>query len=186
MRALQRSLICSLLLVAAPAPAAEIEGVSFRDRIAVGGVELVLNGTGLVRYRYFFKVYVAALYLGSGVAATEQAGDVPKRLEIQYFYEIGAKDFAASTWKGIAANVGEPVLERLRPKIEQLNALYRDVKPGDRYALTYLPDTGTELALNGRRLGLIPGSEFAAAVFAIWLGDSPLDPSLKESLLGGR
>ena len=56
------------------------------------------------------------------------------------------------------------------------------MKPGDRYALTYIPGVGTELALNGKPKGVIEG-DFAAAYFAIWLGAKPLDASLKAQLL---
>ena len=70
-----------------------------------------------------------------------------------------------------------------RPSLDRINALYRDVKPGDRYSLTYLPGRGTELALNGEPLGLIAGSDFASAYFSIWLGPKPLDAALKAQLL---
>jgi hypothetical protein len=82
--------------------------------------------------------------------------------------------------------VDAPTLIRLRPRLDQLNALYRDVEPGDRYSLTYVPDWGTELALNGVPLGRIPGADLAAAVFAIWLGDQPMDEPLKRRLLKPR
>jgi hypothetical protein len=58
------------------------------------------------------------------------------------------------------------------------------VKPGDRYALTYVPGVGTELTLNGSPLGTVAGADFASAVFAIWLGPKALDESLKTQLLG--
>ena len=74
-------------------------------------------------------------------------------------------------------------LRALRPKIDELNALYRDVNAGDRYSLTYLPSWGTELALNGRPLGRVEGADFGAAVFAIWLGPSPVDRGLRRALL---
>ena len=63
------------------------------------------------------------------------------------------------------------------------DALYEDVEPGDRYALTYAPGVGTELALNGRRLGVLEGADFSAALFSIWIGDEPLDESLRDQLL---
>ena len=72
------------------------------------------------------------------------------------------------------------VPENLRGKID---ALYQDVEPGDRYALTYVPGAGTELAKNGEPLGVIPGADFASAYFAIWLGDDPIDASLRDQLL---
>ena len=72
----------------------------------------------------------------------------------------------------------------LEEPINRFNTFYRDVRPGDRYALTYLPGLGIELALNGERLGIIEGEELASAIFAIWFGDNPADESLKLELLG--
>ena len=68
--------------------------------------------------------------------------------------------------------------------IDQLAALYRDVEPGDRYALTFAPGRGTQLLLNGAPLGSIDGDDFAAAVFAIWLGADPIDRGFRDRLLG--
>lgn len=165
------------------ASADEIEGVTFAERVRVGDRTLVLANVGLLRYRIFIKAYVAALYLETGVAPPRVFDDVPKRLEIEYFYAIEAGGFADATDRGVAANVSAATLAKLRPRIARLNALYADVKPGDRYALTYTPGVGTELALNGVRLGVVEGADFAAAVFAIWLGEAPLDEKLKAQLV---
>jgi hypothetical protein len=182
------ALVASVPVLAA---AKEIEGVRFADEVQAGLVTMRLNDVGLMRYRYVIKAYVAALYLGAGARglgagarATDVLADAPKRLEIEYFYAIPATGFANATNDGIAANVSPEIGAALRPRIDRLNGLYRDVKPGDRYALTYLPGTGTELALNGTTLGTIEGADFAAAVFAIWLGPNALDASLKAQLLG--
>jgi hypothetical protein len=168
------------------ARALEVEGVRFPTEIEARGLRLVLNNAALLRYRIVIKAYVAALYLGEGAEPAAALADVPKRLEIEYFWAISAPDFATATEKGIAANVDAQTVERLRSRIARMNALYRDVRPGDRYALTYLPDVGTELSLNGRALGTIEGSDFAAALFAIWLGDNALDESLRDRLLARR
>ena len=76
-------------------------------------------------------------------------------------------------------------LAPLRDRIDRMNAAYRDVEPGDRYALTYVPGQGTELALNGKPLVRIPGADFAKAYFAIWLGPDPADEKFKRQLLTG-
>jgi hypothetical protein len=179
--------LAALLLGGEEARAAEIEGVHFADRMSVEDAELRLRGTGLLRYRYLFKAYVAALYLGESfdgeATPTSVLADVPRRLEIEYFWSIPADAFAGITSDGIARNVDERTLESLQARIEQLNGLYRDVRPGDRYALTYLPGIGTELALNGEPRGLIEGADFASALFALWLGESALDASLRQQLL---
>jgi len=162
----------------------EIEDITFEDRCKTGDTILHVKGVGLLRYMVFVKVYVVALYLKQGVPAEQALSDTPKRLEIHYFKSIKAEDFAISTREMIAKNVNSETLERLQPRIEEINALYEDIRPGDRYSLTYVVGKGTELALNGKPKGVIVGPEFAYAMFSIWLGLRPLDKSLKESLLG--
>lgn len=176
----------ALLAFCSAAPALDVDGVAFAPEHRAGASKLVLNNAALLRYRIVIKAYVAALYLGEGAEPEQVLADVPKRLEIEYFWGIRAPDFAEATNAGIRKNVDAATFERLRPRIERLNALYRDVIPGDRYALTYVPGTGTELALNGKPLGTVEGNDFAAALFAIWLGDEPLDASLKQRLLARR
>lgn len=172
-----------LSLSSARITAKEIEGVQFADRVAARGTTMALNCVGLLRYMIVIKGYVAALYLTPGAQPETVLADVPKRLEINYFYAIKGPQFAAATDQGIAANVDAAELAALRPRIDRLNGLYEDVKPGDRYALTYLPGVGTELALNGTPKGTIEGADFAAALFAIWLGPKPIDAALKDQLL---
>lgn len=165
---------------------ARIEGVAFREAVVASGALLELRNVALLRYRVVFKAYVAGLYLGEGIEPSRILDDVPKRLEIEYFWAIEAADFARVTTEGIETNVDRETFARLRPRIERLNELYRQVEPSDRYAITYLPRRGTELSLNGRALGAIEGADFASAVFSIWFGDEPLDGVLKRDLLSER
>jgi len=173
--------------VSGDAGSAEIEGVHFSDTLAIGDAPLRLHGTGLLRYRVFVKAYVAALYLADSsegeATSTSVLADVPKRLEIEYFWAIPADGFAKATFEGISRSTDGETFERLRERIDRLNAIYEDVEPGDRYALTYLPGVGTELARNGRSLGVIEGADFSSALFSIWLGERPLDDSLRRQLL---
>jgi len=190
-RWLDRGIVLALIATCALAApqvgaAAKIEGVEFADAVKVRGVDLRLNAVGLLRYMFVIKAYVAGLYLGEGVAPSEILADRAKRLEITYFYALSSEDFRTSTHDCIRRNVDEPTFAKLLPRIEQFNALYRDVQPNDRYALTYLPGVGTELALNGQSLGVIEGADFGSAVFAIWFGEEELDAGLKKTLLAGR
>lgn len=52
--------------------------------------------------------------------------------------------------------------------------------------MTYVPGKGTELTLNGDPLGTIEGADFAAALYAMWLGDKPMNQSFKRQLLEGK
>lgn len=159
-------------------------GVFFADEAEGGGVRLALSGCGVLWAFGFIKAYAACLYLPDGIPAEQALAEVPRRLEIEYFRPIAARDFVRATEAGVARNASRVAFERLRPALEALNALYRDVRPGDRYALVYVPGAGTTLFLNGLPLGTIPSAEFSSALFAIWLGDNPLDPRLKAALRG--
>ena len=181
--------VAFLVALGAPAGARsgiEIEGVTFAPAVHSGGQHLLLHNAGLLRYRLVIKAYVAALYLAEGVAPAEALGDVPKRLEAEYFWSLQGSDFGPVTLEGMRRNVDAETLATLRPRLERFASLFVDVRPGDRYALTYLPGVGTELSLNGRPLGTIPGADFAAALFSIWLGPQPLDGDLKRALLASR
>ena len=59
-----------------------------------GNTRLGLRGLGLLRYRMFIKAYAAALYLGPGVPVGRVLEDVPKRLEIEYFWNLSARKIA--------------------------------------------------------------------------------------------
>jgi len=101
------------------------------------------------------------------VSADAVLSNVPKRLEVEYFHAIKGEEFGPATRKMIARNVDDLTFERLKPKIELHSLMYEDVRPGDRYSLTYIPGRGTELALNGKPKGIIEGADFASAVFSI-------------------
>jgi len=168
---------------AAPEPAT-VEGVTFSREVRAGDSTLALRGYGLLRYMVFIKAYVAAFYLPERIRSENALGDVPKHLEIEYFHDINAQDFAKATTSSISRNLSLMTFRRLKPKIDEFNTLYRDVKAGDRYALTYVPGKGTTLLWNGQPLGTVADEDFAAGLFGIWIGSNPLDNDLKGLLLG--
>jgi hypothetical protein len=175
-----------LILMAVPAHAARIEGVVFDDSVKIHDKTLTLRGAGLLKYMIFIKAYVGAFYLDQDHPTSHVFDDAAKRLELEYFHAIPAADFAKSTKIMIEKNVSARQLDIIRPQLEQMNALYKDVQPGDRYAATYVPGMGTELALNGNPLGVVPGFEFANAYFSIWLGEHPIDKGFRDHLLGKK
>ncbi len=174
----------ALLWWATAAAATTVGGTHFSPRIDVGEADLTLRGAAVLHYKRIFKAYAAALYLQPDSPSQAVLADEPKRLEIEYFWGISADDFRKATIEGIARNLPADKVDELEPAIRSFNAFYSDVEPGDRYALTYLPGKGTELSLNGEPRGTVAGLDFAAAMFSIWLGDSPLDRALKAALLG--
>ena len=163
-----------------------IENVTFADSITIGEKPVSLRGAALLRWLKLVKVYVAALYLPERTKPSEALSDIPKRLEISYMVAIKGADFGTAAEQILARNVPGAELAGLRSRIDRLNAVYRNIKPGDRYALTYQPGKGTELSWNKEPLITIEGADFAAAYFGIWLGSKPLDDKLKKALLQRR
>jgi hypothetical protein len=71
--------------------------------------------------------------------------------------------------------------------VGQIFGAYRSIKPKETITLDWVPNTGTVIQLNGKRLGEpLPDSEFYNALLKIWLGDRPADSSLKKQLLGSK
>lgn len=176
--------IVSISFSAHANPTVEVAGVHFERNYQLSSGHLPLRGQALLRYMVFIKAYVGALYLPEDIDHRQVLDPVPRRIELAYFHAIKAADFAKATRKKMADNVSPAEMERLSERLERFNALYRDVQPGDRYALTYLPGQGTALSLNGQQLGIVEGDDFAAALFAIWLGPQPIDQTFKKALLG--
>lgn len=180
------TILTTLALSSVQTHALTVENVAFADSIAAGPFTLQLRNAALLRYLKLFRAYVAALYLPEEVPADKVLSDVPKRLEISYLVAIKGADFGRGAEPTLKRNHTQEELAGLQGRISRINAAYRDVRPGDRYALTYLPGRGTELSLNGTPLVTIEGADFAAAYFGIWLGREPIDDQLKRDLLKGR
>lgn len=172
-----------IALVPLLAVAAEVEGVSFEQRIVVKDTPLKLVGAGLLRY-FGFRAYAGALYVDDISSGADMFAGRAKRIEIEYFRSIKGEDFGPATIEAVSKNVSAELFERLRSRIDYHNSLYEDVEAGDRYSLTYIPGIGTELALNGESKGVIPGEDFAEAIFSIWIGPEPISGSFKKQLLG--
>ena len=181
-------LLCTISLAVALGflHGAPVPPFTFPDEYRIGQYTLTLRGTGLVRELFFIKVVAAALYLQDGMPVEEALSDVDKRVEMQSFRTIPVEDFIREAEIALAENVPAPTIDALRPRVDQLHQAYEDLRPDDRYAITYLPGSGTHLELNGVVKITIQGADFAAAYFRVWLGDKPIHKKLKVQLLGGR
>jgi hypothetical protein len=173
-----------LLLLLMGAGNVDASTVAFPPSYTVSRTTLELRGKSVLHYLMVIKAYAGAFYLEKGATGRKALADVAKRLELEYFHAIEAEDFARATRTMIAKNISKKHYMRLRKRVEEFNALYRNVKPGDRYAITYLPGKGTTLTLNGRPLGTIAGYDFSYALFSVWIGKNPIDKKMKKELLG--
>jgi hypothetical protein len=163
-----------------------VAGVEFEKTVDYSGETLELRGAGLYRYKGLIKVTASALYLPREVDSSQILEDVPKCLVIEYYRDITARDLIRSGDVYLRKNLTEKQLAAIADGVELINGLYKDVKKGDRYTLTYAPGLGTQLLLNGNPEGLIPGADFGKYYFTIWLGERPVSDSMRSDLLALR
>jgi hypothetical protein len=188
-----RTLGLALWLAAAavPSQAASIAEQQFEDRVRVANTELVLNGLGL-RAVAWLKGYAAGLYLtakadtAAGVLATKG----PKRVQMKMMVEVDAKEFVKAFNKGIERNLSTAEQEAVRDRAGQFSravAAIGKLKKGDVVDLDFLPARGLLLSLNGAARGQpIPGEDLYSGLLKIFIGERPVDDSLKAGLLGAR
>ena len=86
---------------------------------------------------------------------------------------------------GITVNHSEEELEALAPMVKQFNKIWNsEIHQGDKVWIDFIPEKGTLVSINGEEKGVIPGKTFYDAFLKTWLGNKPLNPSMKKQILG--
>lgn len=171
--------------------AVDVSGFKFEDTDKVAGTELKLNGAGM-RTKFVVKVYAAGLYLTEKKSSVAEVlkQDGPRRVTLQMARDISSEDFGKAFMEGLNDNVDRAEKSRIVSQIGKFGEIFAMVdglKKGDVLHLDWIPGTGTVCELNGKKLGTtMPDIAFYNAILRIWLGDKPVDRSLKPALLGEK
>lgn len=175
--------------VCLPARALEVAGVKVDERVHVGNADLVLNGAGL-RTRLMFKVYVAALYLPSKSDHVEEitGKSGQRRVVLKMLRDVEGSTLLDALKEGLQDNHSPAQMQALQAGLGTLTQVFKSVgtaKTGDSVVLDIGPE-GLAVAINGTPRGQVADEAFGRAMLRIWLGDKPVDSSLKKALLGGQ
>src|SRR5882672_11118708 len=177
-------LVLLTLSVATPATAGELAGVTMPDQIQVDSRTLVLNGMGL-REATFLKVdvYVAGLYLEtkSSDPGAIIHSDQAKRLVMKFVRAVSRKDLVKAWDESFEESAGAS-LPVLKERVATLDSYMSDVPNGATMSFTYQPGSGVVVEIQGAVRGTLAGTDFAEALFGIWLGSHPPNPGLKDGL----
>ncbi|WP_374349500.1 chalcone isomerase family protein [Chitinimonas sp.] len=169
----------------------DVNGVAVEETVKVANSELKLNGAG-IRTKLFAKVYVAALYVSEPRTTTKDvlALNGPKRVSMTMLRELSSDTLSQALLDGLNHNCSDEEKARFFNQmlaIGQLFGAYRSIKPKDVMTVDWIPNTGTVVQLNGKKLGEpMPDADFYNALLKIWLGDRPADSTLKKQMLGGK
>lgn len=182
-------MVCLTLAVIGTAQAIEVSGVKLPDTVQAANTSLKLNGAG-VRSKVFFKVYIAALYLSEQKNTTDAvlALDGPKQINLSMLRDLSSDTLGQAFLDGVKRNSDK--VERIKfldqfLKLGQLFATVPELKKGDVLTMQWLPNVGTDIFINGKRIGeTFPDVIFFNALLKIWLGENPVDGKLKDQMLG--
>ena len=178
-----------LALASAGASAAQVAGVSVDDQVTVNGDTLMLNGAGQRTKYLLADIYVAALYLPqrTGDAGAILDAHEPRRVNLMMKRDIDTAEMVKAFHEGLARNLSHDELKALKPRLDQLDHSFQQVKGlkiGDIITLDFDADGGTRVSYNGLEQDSIGGSDLSTALLKIWLGKNPVQADLKKQLLG--
>jgi len=164
--------------------AASLAGVTLPDTIQVGGTTLVLNGMGL-RKKFVVKVYVAGLYLEQKSSDPDAIikANAPKRIVMHFVHGV-SKNQLADAFDESFNNNSPDAKKTMKADIDRLLGALEPLNEGDQMVLTYVPGTGTTLAINGKDKLTVATPAFGPVLFSVWLGPKPPNADLKKGLLG--
>jgi len=133
------------------------------------------------------KVYAIGLY----VADSALAGSLKNKAGSADLYrELVDGDFRKKVVLKSVRNVSaDQILDTFRDslkgegnKTELWVAYFDDVRSGQEIVIGWTPGVGLETKIAGADKPVIKDKAFASAVFAIWLGDKPIQEDVKSAL----
>ena len=135
-------------------------------------------------------MYTAGLYLGKKTGTTEEALALPgaKRVSVVMLRDIDASELGKLFVRGVEDNMDRASMSRLIPGLMRMSQIFTDHKKlqqGENFTIDWVPGTGTIVYVRGVQQGEpFKEPEFFNALLRIWLGSTPADWRLKDSLLG--
>ena len=128
-----------------------------------------------------FEVYQATLWVAPGFAEGSYAQS-PFALELAYLRDFKGADIASRSMAEMRRQA--PMTPAQETAWEnQMQALFPDVKTGDRITGVNQPGTGVVFWNNGRLLGEVRDTAFAKQFFGIWLSPQTSEPAMRRALL---
>ena len=182
------ALVLASMFAGVPAFAATCPEVNLPANVMVGKTKRVLNGIGLRKATFFsIKVYVAGLYLPQKSVDAKKILNTNQswKLVLHFVRDVDSDDFHDALVEGFE-NATDGNVEAMRPQIHAINALVPDLKVGDRLTFNHEAGRGISVNFNDSSNSIVDGTDLAATLLMIWLGEEPPNEDLKTGLLGGE
>lgn len=155
----------------------KLEGHTYPRQVEDHGVTWKIQGAEHFVYKLFFSVFTGAYY--------EEVDGRGERLHFTYTRDLKAKDLREQAMKALRNSKDKKSFDRYAKPLKGMQEAYVDVEDGDSYTITAIPGKGTWLELNGEKSFYTEDGEFGLWYLDIWLGDPPINRSLKKALTSG-
>ena len=178
----------SLLSSTALAQAPEFGGVKVEDNITIYNNVLVLNGAGVSTLGKN-KVYVVQIYAKQKFGTLDEmmASPGPKRLVLTALRELDTAPIVKNFNRNLEDS-NRADMAKLVPGMVGIGNLFkakRALSAGEVMTLDWIPIYGFTVYIGGKLQGEpYRQSELFKAAAGVWMGESNMDPKVKEALLG--
>ena len=179
-------LIASTILLSHFVPSAEAFEGGGPATLRIGETEVAKNGFG-TRSKMMLSLYECSLYLPqkSDDAANILNSDQPMAVRIEITSRfVSQEKMLASLNDGFGQSTGGDT-GSIAADIKKFSECFSaPIKMGDVFIFAYAPNTGVVVSKNNQPMGTVGDLAFKKALMGIWLGENPVDKSLRTALLG--
>jgi hypothetical protein len=113
-----------------------------------------------------------------------------RRIHIVMLRDLSSEEFGRAFLAGIHQNIDKAEKTRIVSQLLRFGEIFAavpELKKGDVLTTDWVPGAGTVMQINGKRIAdPLPDIAFYNALLKIWLGDKPVDPKLKQVMLGEK
>jgi hypothetical protein len=184
------ALIAALLGLGASAATIDVAGVKMEDSLTIYNNTLVLNGAGVVSTGKI-QLYVVKIYAKKKFTSVDQLFQVPgpKRLVITAISkEFDTAPIMKLFNRNVESQADKNDMAKLVPGLMSLGKIfgtYKVIKSGGALIFDWAPHAGLVIYMDSKLLGEpLKEQEFFRAAMSIWMGESALEPKLRDVLLG--
>lgn len=190
MHRLALAALAALVSCPLPASAREVEGVAVPESVDIDGRRLVLNGSALREATILgIDVYVISLYLPARTRSVDAvlACDGPVHLTKRFVRDVDRSDMVPP-WREATLARGKRIGADVSRPLEVLLGGLRDTRDGQTLGLTWHPEKGLRVTLDGRVTAEVSGvgPEFCKAVYTGYVGGMANEAKIASALMAGR
>jgi len=149
------------------------------DTLQIGGHRLTLAGQGTRTELMFVELYSVGLYLPHHMSKAQaiETPNVPKAVRLEIRYDGSLPDRIPAGWRSELT----PALTQEQQR--QLLQHYQTLQQVHVVTISYTPQSGTSVAVNGAQILHDAGDQVMNAFLDVWIGRTPVSEDLKQALL---